>query len=241
MNIHVFKNKIDASSYVLKLFQETLEKNTANFGLATGSTPETLYALLRQSDLDFSQASAINLDEYFGLSADHPQSYAYFMKKQLFNDKPFKHTFIPNGMNRDTKDEINSYEKILHDHPIDLQILGIGTNGHIGFNEPGTDFHSKTHLVELTASTINSNKRFFEDASQVPTHAYSMGIESIMNAKKIVLMAFGTSKADIIAQALEGHITENVPASILQKHPNTIVVLDEAASQTLHNSSIHHE
>lgn len=240
MKIHVFKNKELASAYVSEMIKDSLQKNHVTFGLATGSTPEPLYAILRQSNWDFSQATAINLDEYYGLASDHPQSYAHFMQKQLFQDKTFKETFIPNGANSNVEEEISKYEEILKKHPVDLQILGIGTNGHIGFNEPGTPFNSLTHLVDLTPSTIESNQRFFENISQVPTQAYSMGIQSIFNAKKIVLMAFGSAKSDIIAQAFQGPVTENIPASILQNHPDTVIILDEAAAEKLQLDSHYH-
>lgn len=216
-----------------EIVKETLITGQENFGLATGSSPEGLYKELRESDLDFSQATSVNLDEYVGLRANHPQSYAYFMQEQLFDSKPFKASYLPNGLNSNESDEISRYEAILKEHPIDLQILGIGTNGHIGFNEPGSSFQSVTHKVNLTPSTIEANKRFFESADQVPSQAYSMGIKSIMQAKKIVLIAFGKNKADAIAGMIEGPVTEDLPASILQKHPNVTVLLDSAAASKL--------
>lgn len=238
VQIQIFNNKEEASQYVLQRFADLLDHTSPTFGLATGSTPETLYALLRESDLDFSKAIGINLDEYYGLDANHPQSYAYFMNEQLFKAKPFKHTYIPNGQNTNVEEETSTYEDILSQHPIDLQILGIGTNAHIGFNEPGTPFDSQTHLVSLTPSTIASNQRFFEDASQVPQKAYSMGIHSIMNAKEIILMAFGEDKAEAIVQTIEGPIHTDVPASILQTHHHVTFVLDRAAASKLQKETI---
>lgn len=233
MDIRIFDTEAAASQAAFELFKDTLKTGNETFGLATGSTPETLYALLSTSDLDFSQATAINLDEYLGLTADHPESYAYFMKEQLFNQKPFKSTFIPDGSNKDATQEIQRYNQVLADHPIDLQILGIGQNAHIGFNEPGSSFQAQTQLVNLTPSTIEANQRFFDSIDQVPKHAYSMGIKSIMQAKTILLLAFGHNKAEAVRAMIEGPVTEDVPASILQTHPNVKVYLDKEAAALL--------
>ena len=233
MQIKIYNNKVEASQFAFKLIEKALESQQNTFGLATGSTPELLYQLLTESDLDFTQATALNLDEYYGLAANHPQSYAYFMDKHLFTKKPFKETFIPNGMNTDIDEETARYNELIDQHPIDVQILGIGENGHIGFNEPGTSFDSKTQYVELTPSTIEANQRFFDTKEDVPTHAYSMGIDSIMQAKQIILLAFGENKADAIQKTVEGPIDESVPASILQKHPNVYVILDKDAAKLL--------
>lgn len=233
MEIKIFKNAEEAAETVETIFAETLKEGNEVFGLATGSTPETTYARLVDSDLDFSNATAINLDEYYGLESDHPQSYAYFMDEHLFSKKPFKHTYIPNGTADDAQAEIDHYNKLLAENPRDLQILGIGTNGHIGFNEPGTDFASKTQLVDLTDETIEANQRFFEKREDVPKKAFSMGIDSILDADHIVLMAFGENKADAVKAMIEGPVTEDLPASILQKHNNVTVILDEAAASKL--------
>ncbi len=233
MQIKIYNNKVEASQFAFKLIEKALESQQNTFGLATGSTPELLYQLLTESDLDFTQATALNLDEYYGLAANHPQSYAYFMDKHLFTKKPFKETFIPNGMNTDIDEETARYNELIDQHPIDVQILGIGANGHIGFNEPGTSFDSKTQYVELTPSTIEANQRFFDTKEDVPTHAYSMGVDSIMQAKQIILLAFGENKADAIQKTVEGPIDESVPASILQKHPNVYVILDKDAAKLL--------
>lgn len=233
MNIFVFKTSFDASKYAYNLFENALKEGASTFGLATGSTPEELYSILRDSDLDFTQATAVNLDEYYGLPADNDQSYAYFMKKHLFDAKPFAQTFIPDGTATDVEAEINNYNTILDENPVDLQILGIGPNGHIGFNEPGSPFDSKTRLVDLTDETIQANKRFFESEADVPKQAFSMGIGSILNSKQIILMAFGENKAKAVEQTVHGDVTEDVPASVLKNHANTVVLLDEAAASLL--------
>ncbi|UPQ86080.1 glucosamine-6-phosphate deaminase [Ignavigranum ruoffiae] len=236
MYVQVFNSKEEASKAAFDLFKETIENNPqATFGLATGSTPEPLYQLLRESDLDFSQATALNLDEYYGLSADHPQSYAYFMKEQLFDHKPFKETFIPQGDQANVEEETARYDQVLAEHPIDLQILGVGNNAHIGFNEPGSSFDATTRCVDLTDTTIQANKRFFDSAEDVPTKAYSMGIKSIMDAKKIILLAFGENKAQAVKDMIEGPVTTDVPASILQEHPQVAVFLDKEAASLLNN------
>lgn len=191
-----------------------------------------MYKAMVESDLDFSDMVALNLDEYFGLAADNPQSYHYFMEEQLFSHKPFKETYIPNGLGEE-KSECARYDQVIVDHPIDIQILGIGTNAHIGFNEPGTSFDTTTRKVALTESTIESNKRNFDTVEEVPRYAYSMGIQSILSAKKIILMAFGEEKAEAIKKTLEGPVTEKVPASVLQQHGNVVLIVDEAAAKLI--------
>lgn len=210
-----------------------MENGVKVLGLATGSTPETLYQEMTSSDLDFSEMTSVNLDEYVGLAGDDVQSYRYFMNDQLFNKKPFKETFVPKGKAEDLAAECKRYDGVIADHPIDLQVLGIGRNAHIGFNEPGTSFDVTTHVVELTESTIEANKRNFDKVEDVPTHALSMGIGSIMQSKKILLMAFGTDKADAIKDMIEGAVTTDVPASILQKHADVTVIIDEDAASKL--------
>lgn len=233
MKIQIFNSQLDASKEAYAIFERALNNGAQVFGLATGGTPEQLYTLLSNSALDFSKCTAINLDEYFGLAADHPKSYHHYMQTQLFNQKPFAVSYLPDGTNLDVDGEITRYNQILADNPIDLQILGIGSNAHIGFNEPGTSFDSQTQLVDLTTSTIEANKRYFERVEDVPTKAYSMGIASIMNAKEIVLLAFGKSKAQAIKDTVEGTVTPDVPASILQTHPNVTLLLDQDAAALL--------
>lgn len=231
MKIIKVKDKTEGGQKAFEIIKQGLNEGAEVFGLATGSTPETLYEALTESDLDFSGKIAINLDEYIGLEQSHPQSYHYFMNDKLFSKKPFKETHIPNGMAGE--EELARYDEIIENNPIDIQILGIGTNAHIGFNEPGTSFDSKTQKVSLTQETIEANKRFFDSENDVPKYAYSMGIESIMGAKKIILLAYGENKAEAIANTINGPVTENVPASVLQNHPDVVVIVDEAAASKL--------
>lgn len=232
IKVIVVKNAQEGGKKAAELVANELEKGLKVIGLPTGGTPETMYAELRDNDLDFSDVVAINLDEYIGLGAKHPQSYAYFMNEQLFNHKPFKETHVPDGL-ADEATETARYDKIIADNPIDLQILGIGTNAHLGFNEPGSRFDGTTRKVDLVESTIESNKIYFDSVDEVPRTAYSMGLGSIMSAKKILLLAYGENKAEAIANALNGEITEDVPASILQKHNDVVFIIDEAAASKL--------
>ena len=202
-------------------------------GLATGSSPITLYQEMINSDVDFSNLTSVNLDEYVGLDGTSPQSYRFFMNEQLFSKKPFKETFVPNGKAADLAAECARYDQVIAEHPIDVQILGIGRNGHIGFNEPGTPFNSTTHQVQLTASTIEANTRFFVFFLDVPTKAVSMGIASIMKSKKIILLAYGEEKAEAILGTVSGAVTEDLPASALQNHPDVTVIVDGAAASLL--------
>jgi glucosamine-6-phosphate deaminase len=233
MNVIRVKNADEGGKKAFEIIKEGIEKGATTFGLATGSTPEAMYRYIVASDLDFSDKTSINLDEYVGLSGDNEQSYRYFMNKHLFNEKPFKDTFVPNGKAEDLEAECKRYDEVIATHPIDIQVLGIGQNGHIGFNEPGTPFDVTTQVVELTESTINANKRYFEKVEDVPTHALSMGIGSIMKSKKIILMAFGATKAEAIKGMLDGEITTDLPASVLQNHQDVVVIIDEEAASKL--------
>ena len=205
-------------------------------GLATGSTPLGVYRQLvewyRKGDIDFSKVHSVNLDEYVGLSPEHEQSYHYYMKKNFFqyiNIRP-ENTHVPDGLATDTAAECARYDRLIADlGGIDLQLLGIGHTGHIGFNEPDQDFNKMTHSVELKQKTIDANARFFNSADEVPRYALTMGIKAIMQAKKILLVAIGESKADILCRSLFGPVTPTVPASILQLHPDVTVVADQAA------------
>jgi len=176
---------------------------------------------------------SVNLDEYVGLTGEDPQSYRYFMQENLFNEKPFKVSYLPKGNEDTAEEETARYNEILAQHPVDLQILGIGRNGHIGFNEPGTPFDSQTHLVHLDQSTIEANSRFFEKIEDVPTQAISMGIANILAAKSIILFAYGESKAQAIAGTVNGPKTESLPASALQGHPDVVIIADQAALSLL--------
>lgn len=233
MKVITIKNQEEGGKLVFALLKEKLAAGAKTLGLATGSTPLTFYKEIVNSQLDLSELTSINLDEYVGLSASNPQSYAYFMQQHLFAAKPFKNSFLLNGMAADLQAEAQRYEELIAKHPIDFQILGIGRNGHIGFNEPGTAFDSTTHVVDLSLSTIEANSRFFDKPEDVPTQAISMGIASIMKSKTIVLMAYGEEKADAVNRMVNGPITEDLPASILQKHPDVVVVVDEAAASKL--------
>ena len=227
------KDAEEGGKKAFELIKEGIENGAQVLGLATGSTPETLYQEMVKSDVDFSHCVSINLDEYIGLSGDNDQSYRYFMNSHLFNQKPFKATYVPNGQAEDLEAECRHYEEILANHPIDIQILGIGENAHIGFNEPGTPFDAPTQVVELTESTINANKRNFEKIEDVPTTAISMGIGSIMKSKKVILIAYGEAKAEAIANTINGEMTIDVPASVLQNHPDVTIILDDAAASKL--------
>ncbi len=232
-NIIRVKDAEEGGKKAFELIKEGIENGAQVLGLATGSTPETLYQEMVKSDVDFSNCVSINLDEYIGLSGDNDQSYRYFMNSHLFNEKPFKATYVPNGKAEDLAAECRHYEEILANHPIDIQILGIGENAHIGFNEPGTPFDTPTQVVELTESTINANKRNFEKIEDVPTTAISMGIGSIMKSKKVILIAYGEAKAEAIANTINGEMTIDVPASVLQNHPDVTIILDDAAASKL--------
>lgn len=233
MKILVTKNKEEASQKAFKLLQTDIINGAQVLGLATGSSPLGLYQKMTNSPVDYSNLISINLDEYVGLKPTDPQSYHYFMEHHLFTQKPFAKSFIPDGSNLNATKVINHYNQILATYPIDTQILGIGNNGHIGFNEPGTPFDSQTHKVKLTPATINANARFFTSSKDVPTEAYTMGIGSILQAKHIILLAFGEQKADAINKMVNGKITTAVPASALQQHPNVTVILDKQAASKL--------
>ena len=233
MKTIIVKNQLEGGKVAFDLLKECLAAGAQTLGLATGSSPTALYQKIVESDVDFSKLYSVNLDEYVGLAPDHEQSYHAFMQEHLFNAKPLKESFLPDGMAEDLEQAAKDYDDILSQHVIDLQILGIGSNGHIGFNEPGTSFDSQTHVVDLTDSTIEANSRFFTSRDQVPTKAISMGIASIMAAKKIILFAYGDKKADAIFKMVNGPVTEEVPASVLQYHPDVTLILDQAAAAKL--------
>lgn len=212
------------------------QKPDCVLGLATGSTPIGMYdELVRQyqdGTLDFSLVKSVNLDEYKGLTREDEQSYSYFMNQHLFgrvNIHP-ENTYLPDGTQTDAGAECTRYEEVISRlGGVDLQVLGIGRNGHIGFNEPADSFARATHCVELTPSTIDANKRFFEKEEDVPRQAYTMGIGTIMRARRILLLASGADKAEALRGALYGPVTPRLPASILQFHPDVTVIADEAA------------
>ena len=235
MKVIVVKNYEEASQKACEIMLDIVKSNPqANLGLATGSTPVRMYELMREdhkkNGTSYKDIKTFNLDEYFGLDQSHPQSYHYFMCHNLFNelDINMENVHVPKGQGN-IDEECESYNKLLKENPIDIQLLGIGSNGHIGFNEPSDAFEKLTHCVDLTESTIEANKRFFEKAEDVPRQAYTMGIQNIMQARKILLIVSGESKAKILKDVLCGPVTPNVPASVLQLHNDVIVVADEAA------------
>ena len=220
---------------------QVIMKPDCVLGLATGGTPVGTYAQLvdwyNKGDLDFSEVTTVNLDEYRGLPKEHPQSYWYFMNENLFskvNIDPAK-TNLPDGTNLDTAAECARYNGIIHKlGGIDLQLLGIGHDGHIGFNEPGEAFELETHCVDLTQETIEANKRFFDgNVDLVPKQAYTMGIKTIMQARKVLVVANGKAKAQAVKDAVTGPVTPACPGSILQLHPDCILVADEEALSLL--------
>ncbi len=215
---------------------QMIAKADSVLGLATGSTPIGTYKVLAeryaQGDLDFSRITSVNLDEYKGLTHDNDQSYYYFMNDNLFSkvNIDLNNTYVPDGTIEDAEEACKKYDEIVAaTGGVDLQLLGLGHNGHIGFNEPAEVFSKGTNCVTLAQSTIEANARFFASIDEVPTQAYTMGIQTIMNAKKILLVANGEGKAEIVKKAFFGDITPSVPASILQLHQDVTVVGDEAA------------
>ena len=237
MNIIKVKNYEEMSQKAAEILLAKVRQNPEmNLGLATGGTPVGLYQELvqdhQQNGTSYTQVKTFNLDEYVGLSGDDPNSYRSYMNEKLFNhvDLPRENTFIPRGDVNNPEQECTEYEALLKKHGgVDLQILGIGSNGHIGFNEPGTSFQSETHVIELTASTREANARYFNSLDEVPTHAITMGIASIMRSKEILLLVSGESKREALAQLMEGEVNENSPASILKTHPCVTIIADEAA------------
>ncbi len=241
MKVIIAKNYEEMSKIAAKEMAKLLYvKPNAVLGLATGSTPEGVYKELielnKEHKIDFSKVTSYNLDEYKGLKGEHPQSYRYFMNTNLFNhvniDK--SRTHVPNGVAEDFEKECAEYDKAVENAGgIDLQLLGIGINGHIGFNEPSDFLNLNTHVTDLTEDTIKANSRFFDHIDEVPTQAVTMGLGSIMKAKKIILLASGEKKAEIISKLVEDKISTRVPASMLQVHPNVLVIVDEEAGSLL--------
>ena len=237
MKIYKAKDYKDMSRKAANIISaQVIMKPNCVLGLATGSTPIGTYDQLVEwyikGDLDFSEVTTVNLDEYKGLPRTNDQSYYYFMHQHLFdrvNIDP-ERTNVPNGMEPDAEKECGRYEELIRSlGGVDLQLLGLGHNGHIGSNEPGEAFEKETHCVDLTESTIEASKRFFASADDVPKQAYTMGIKTIMQAKKILIVVNGENKADIVERAFFGPVTPEVPASILQLHNDVTLVGDEAA------------
>ncbi|WP_318615230.1 glucosamine-6-phosphate deaminase [Sporosarcina sp. YIM B06819] len=237
MKVLVFDNYEAASEHAAQLVEaQILENNQSVLGLATGSTPIGLYKNLiegvKARGISYKNVSTINLDEYIGLPREHSESYHTFMAENLFNhiDISIDNTYIPDGMSPSPEEECVRYEENMDRvGPIDLQILGIGSNGHIAFNEPGTDPDSLTHVVELVASTREDNARFFPSIDDVPTHAITTGIKSILRSKKIILIASGKGKAEAVKQLLSKEISQDFPASYLWNHNDVTLIVDQDA------------
>ena len=240
MKVIVVKNYDELSelgaSIIAKLIKE---KPNCTLGLATGSSPVGTYQNLikayQNGEISFKDVHSYNLDEYCGIDRNHPQSYYYFMHDNLFNhvDILEENVHIPSARGENIAKQCEDYNKALHSVEIDIQLLGIGSNGHIAFNEPGTSFEQETFIVELTDKTRQDNKRFFNSIDEVPTHAMTMGIKNIMQAKSIVMLISGASKKETVEKLLKGPITESFPASILHNHPDVTVIIDEDAYQNM--------
>ncbi|MFA6711937.1 MAG: glucosamine-6-phosphate deaminase [Candidatus Caldatribacteriota bacterium] len=239
MNIIKVKNYKELSMQAAGIVaaQISRKKNTV-LGLPTGQTPLGMYQELikrfRKGEIDFSQVITFNLDEYYGLSPEHPQSYNYYMWQTFFNNINIKkeNVFIPDGVTKDVQKECRYYESLIEKKGgIDLQFLGIGDNGHIGFNEPAIALNSKTHLVNLSQATIEANSRFFNDIEDVPRKALTMGMGTIMKAKQIILLASGMKKAPAIAKTINGKVSTEVPASLLQLHRDVTIIVDKDAAR----------
>ncbi len=240
MKVIVVDNYEEMSRVAAEIVADVVKKTPHPvLGLATGSTPIGMYNILadyfREKQLSFANASSVNLDEYVGLGASSDQSYVYFMAHNFFDkiDIDRANTHIPNGLATDLPKECARYTEFVRKHPQDIQILGIGSNGHIGFNEPNTPFDSHTHVVKLADSTVKDNSRLFANIDEVPRSALTMGIGDIMQAKKILLLASGANKAKAVAALVNGEVTEEVPASILQRHPDCVVIVDNAAAELI--------
>ena len=242
MRVICTKNREEASHMVANMIAaQVLLKPDSVLGLAAGSSPIGVYADLidryQKGELDFTQVRTVNLDEYIGLGADHPQSYAWYMRRNLFDHIRIdrSNTHIPNGLETDCQKECKRYDRIIRSlGGVDLQLLGIGPNGHIGFNEPCGEFVRGTHCVDLSDATISANARFFESPDQVPRQAYTMGIMGILQAKRIVMIAMGRGKAQAVRDMICGPVHPEVPASILQLHSDFILVADEEALSLVH-------
>ncbi len=238
MNIHIMKDTDLIAREASRHFIEVLQtKENPVLGLATGSSPIGMYNYLikafENDEISFKDVTTFNLDEYVGIRYDHPQSYYTFMNEHLFKhvDIVNKNINLPKG----DANAIADYQTLLDANKRDIQILGIGSNGHIAFNEPGTSFDQTTFEVELDEGTREDNKRFFSDISEVPTHAITMGLKDVMNSEKIVLIAIGSSKAEAIYKMIKEEANTSLPASILKSHPNVEVYLDEEAASLLIN------
>jgi glucosamine-6-phosphate deaminase len=240
MKVIVVENYDEMSVKAAEILTDIVKKNPkAVLGLATGSSPIGTYQNMakdhRENGTSYKDIVTVNLDEYVGLTADHDQSYAYFMYQNLFKsiDVKMENTNLPSGSAKDLQAECDRYNALLEQYQQDVQVLGLGSNGHIGFNEPGTPFGSVTHLVDLTESTIKDNSRLFASIDEVPRQALSMGIKNIMNAKSILVVVSGKNKAKAVYGMVKGEVTPDLPASVLQLHPAVTVICDKDAASLL--------
>lgn len=240
MKVIIAKDYEEMSKKAFEVMAEVVKNNPrAVLGLATGSTPLGLYANMikdhKENGTSYKEIHTVNLDEYAGLDVSSDQSYVYFMRRNLFEqlDIDLENTNIENGKATDREAECDRYNRLLETLPQDIQLLGIGSNGHIAFNEPGTPFGSVTHIVDLAESTVRDNSRMFKSIDEVPRQAFTMGLKNIMNAKKILILANGANKAKAVYGLVKGNVTESVPASVLQLHPDCTLVCDEAAASLL--------
>ena len=220
-------NAEEGAEKLFQLIKEELENDRLHvLGLATGSTMVPVYKKWTESDLDFQNVVTFNLDEYVGIAATSPNSYAYFMNEHLFSKKKFNKTNLLDGLAKDLEEECASFESLLEKYPLDIQLLGVGENGHIAFNEPGTPFESITHVAKLTDSTLNVNSQYFDNDERMPNTALSMGIRSITRAKKIIMLAFGEKKRVAITKLLEGNVSTEWPITKLLQHDDVTVITD---------------
>ena len=240
MKVIIVENYEEMSAKAAEILTGIVKNNPkAVLGLATGSSPIGTYQNMakdhKENGTSYKDVVTVNLDEYVGLTADHNQSYAYFMYENLFKniDVPLQSTNLPSGSASDLQAECDRYNALLEQYQQDVQVLGLGSNGHIGFNEPGTPFDSVTHLVDLTENTIKDNSRLFDSIDEVPRQALSMGIKNIMNAKSILVVVSGKNKAAAVYGMVKGEITPNLPASVLQLHPFVTVICDKDAASML--------
>ncbi len=240
MKVIITENYQEMSQKAAEILINLVKDNpNAILGLATGSSPIGTYQNMikdhQENGTSYKQVKTVNLDEYVGLTADHNQSYAYFMRANLFDhiDIDQANTNLPCGSAPDAQAECDRYNKLLETMQQDVQVLGLGSNGHIGFNEPGTPLHSVTHLVQLTESTIKDNSRLFNSIDEVPTQALSMGIKNIMQAKSILMVVSGKNKAEAVRGMVKGEVTPSLPASVLQLHPFVTIICDKDAASLL--------
>ena len=240
MKVIVVENYQQIGQQGAQIIADVIKNNpNAVLGLATGTSPigiyQNLVEMCLKGEISFANVKTVNLDEYVGLDGTHPQSYRYFMNDNLFNhvDIDKANTFVPNGVAENLQEECTRYTTLVNNLVQDIQLLGIGSNGHIAFNEPGTPFDSTTHVVNLTENTIKDNSRLFEDISQVPTKALTMGIANIMNAKRILIVANGKNKAQAVYDMVKGQVNTTCPASVLQNHPDVTVIVDKDAASLL--------